>query len=217
VLIPRGGLILPQSRESAEVRAQPYSSGAHRPCSAKAITLAPPPNFPSRKAVILMPRRSTTSTYRRHAWADSKFRSGTLAMRSCSSCLRANALCVVSPSSPKCEQCVRHNRQCELASPVDQLDKLSEQENKLLDQITESEARTRRLRKQRRLLLKKMRDLGDREAQNIFELEVDEMLSEAPAEPAEVLNPSSPRSSSFLDPALLGSPDRTPAEPLGSQ
>jgi hypothetical protein len=37
-LIPYGGLILPQSRESAEVQAQSYSSGAHRPCSAKAIT-----------------------------------------------------------------------------------------------------------------------------------------------------------------------------------
>jgi hypothetical protein len=31
-------LILPQSREFAEVQAQSYSSGAHRPCSAKAIT-----------------------------------------------------------------------------------------------------------------------------------------------------------------------------------
>ena len=38
-LIPRECLILPQSRESAEVRAQPYSSGAHRPCSARAITI----------------------------------------------------------------------------------------------------------------------------------------------------------------------------------
>jgi hypothetical protein len=41
VLIPRESLILPQSRESAEVRAQPYSSGAHRPCSARAITRTP--------------------------------------------------------------------------------------------------------------------------------------------------------------------------------
>jgi hypothetical protein len=37
-LILYRGLILPQSRESAKVQAQPYSSGAHRPCSAKAIT-----------------------------------------------------------------------------------------------------------------------------------------------------------------------------------
>jgi hypothetical protein len=38
-LIPYRSLIFPQSRESAKVRAQPYSSGAHRPCSARAITL----------------------------------------------------------------------------------------------------------------------------------------------------------------------------------
>jgi hypothetical protein len=100
---------------------------------------------------------------------------------------------------------------------VDQLDKLSEQENKLLDQIIESEARIRRLRKQRRLLLKKMRDLGDRKTQNIFKLEVNEILSEAPAEPAEILNPFSSRFSSFFDFALLDSPDKTPAEPLGSR
>jgi hypothetical protein len=37
-LILYRSLILPQSRESAKVRAQSYSSGAHRPCSAKAIT-----------------------------------------------------------------------------------------------------------------------------------------------------------------------------------
>jgi predicted nucleic acid-binding Zn-ribbon protein len=99
---------------------------------------------------------------------------------------------------------------------VDQLDKLSEQENKLLDQITKSKTRTRRLRKQRRLLLKKMRDLGDRETQNIFKLEVDEILSEIPVKPVEILNLFSPRSFSFLNPALLDFFNRILAEPLGS-
>jgi hypothetical protein len=99
---------------------------------------------------------------------------------------------------------------------VDQLNKLSEQENKLLDQIIKSKARTRRLRKQRRLLLKKIRDLGDQKAQNIFKLEVNEMLSEIPVKPVKVLNSSSPQSSSFLNPALLGFSDRIFAEPLDS-
>jgi hypothetical protein len=66
MLIPRENLILPQSRESIKIRAQSYSLGAYRPCSARAIILALPPNFPSRKAVVLMPRRNITSTYRRH-------------------------------------------------------------------------------------------------------------------------------------------------------
>jgi hypothetical protein len=61
---------------------------------------------------------------------------------------------------------------------VNQLDKLSVQENKLLDLISESETKTRRLRKQRRLLLKIIKDLGDRETQNIFELEMEEIVAE---------------------------------------
>jgi hypothetical protein len=36
------------------------------------------------------------------------------------------------------------------------------------------------LRKQRRLLFKKIKDLRDREAQNIFELKMNEMLAEEP-------------------------------------
>jgi hypothetical protein len=63
-------------------------------------------------------------------------------MRSCSFYLRVNALYIVSLSSFKCEQCVRHNRQYKLISPVDQLNKLFEQENKFLDQIIESDVTT---------------------------------------------------------------------------
>jgi hypothetical protein len=137
-------------------------------------------------------------------------------MRLCSSYLRANTFYVVFFSFFKYKQYVRHNRQYKLASPVDQLDKLSEQENKLLNQITESKTKTRRLRKQRRLLLKKIRNLGDRKAQNIFKLKINKMLSEAPVKPAEILNPFSSRFFSFFNLALLGSFNRTPAEPLNS-
>jgi hypothetical protein len=47
--------------------------------------------------------------------------------------------------------------------------------------------------------------------------EVGKILSEAPLEPAEVLNPFSPRSSFFLDFALLGSFGRTLTEPFSSR
>ena len=159
-----------------------------------------------------MPRRSTTSSQRRHFWVDFNFRSGTVVMRACFSCLSRNTFCVMFPSFLRCEQCVRHNRQYELDSPVDQLDKLFTQENKFLDLISESEVKTRRLRKQRRLLLKKMRDLGDREAQNIFELEVEKMMAEtSPLEPL-------PDDLPFFSPFQVsqGSPNRIPASPLRS-
>ena len=163
-----------------------------------------------------MPRRSITSTYRRHAQADFKFRFSILIMRSYSFYLRVNIFCVVFLSFFKCEQYVRYNRQYKLAFPVDQLDKLSEQENKLLDQIIKSETRIRRLCKQRRLLLKKIRDLGDREAQNIFKLEINKMLSKIPVKFIEVLNPFSPRFFSFFDFALLDFSNRILAELFSS-
>ena len=95
---------------------------------------------------------------------------------------------------------------------MDQLDKLSTQENKLLDLISESEAKTRRLRRQRRLLLKKMRDLGDREAQNIFEMEVEEIAAET--FPLESL-PDDPLLSSPFQ-VSRGFPNRTLASPFRS-
>jgi hypothetical protein len=47
---------------------------------------------------------------------------------------------------------------------------------------------------------------------NILDLEIDKMLFRALVKPAEILNPFSPRSFSFFNSALLGFPDRTPAE-----
>jgi hypothetical protein len=47
-------------------------------------------------------------------------------------------------------------------------------------QIIEAESKALRLRKQKRALQKKLRGLGDREEQNIRDLELDEMLAEIP-------------------------------------
>jgi hypothetical protein len=58
------------------------------------------------------------------------------------------------------------------------------------------------------LLQKKLRDIGDKEMRNIANLEVDELLLEAFAKPAEVLNPFSSRFFSFFNPALLGFPGK---------
>jgi hypothetical protein len=55
------------------------------------------------------------------------------------------------------------------------------------------------LRKQRRLLLKKIKDLGDPKAQNIFKLKINKILSETFIKPAEILNPFSSRFFSFLN------------------
>jgi hypothetical protein len=53
-----------------------------------------------------------------------------------------------------------------------------------------------------------MRDLGDRETQNIFKLKINEMLSETPVKFTKILNPFSPRSFFFLNFALLDFPGK---------
>jgi acyl-CoA reductase-like NAD-dependent aldehyde dehydrogenase len=95
-------------------------------------------------------------------------------------------------------------------------------------------AKANRYTKQRRLALKRIKELGRREDQNIFELEMDEMLIDNTAivEGLEMnelitiitegvillraLNSSSPRSFSFFNSALLGFSNRSVKVSQGS-
>jgi hypothetical protein len=115
--------------------------------------------------------RSSTSTQRRYRFADKILAFGILAMRPCSHCVSQNTLCVVSPDSEGCEQCIRFHRPCELASPIADLERIHKKEDDISQQIIEEEAKLRRLRKERRRLRKQLRSLGEREEQNIRDLE----------------------------------------------
>ena len=118
----------------------------------------------------------------------------------------------MSAASEHCEQCIRKHRHCELAPPADgEFERLAAQERRLAEEALASEAKTIRLRKQRRLIQKKLRDLGDKEMQNILDLETEEASTGVvPLEPFF----DSPVLNSF--PPSQGSPNRTPASPLHS-
>jgi hypothetical protein len=87
-------------------------------------------------------------------------------MRPCTSCTSQGLLYVLSPRDERCEQCYRFRRQCDLASPWAEDDRLGRkekelqaQEERLLDQAMkareqalEAERKAVRLRKQTRLL-----------------------------------------------------------------
>jgi hypothetical protein len=107
-------LILPRSREFAEVRAPPYFLNTYRPCSARAITLVPFPNFLSRKAAFLI-SRSISSFQRYYKFADKVFSLYSLIMRPCAVCRRVDTICLVSDESDSYEQYFRHNRFYDLA------------------------------------------------------------------------------------------------------
>jgi hypothetical protein len=106
-------------------------------------------------------------------------------------------------------ECYRHHRCCSLAPNEKEIDKQFAIKEKLDEEIMETEAKTIRLRKQRRLAIKRLRELGDREALNIAELEADERRAEALEEEIDAIlsspNPSSleASASSGVDPSLV--------------
>jgi hypothetical protein len=157
-------------------------------------------------------------------------------MRPYAACRRAGTVYLVSDESDSCEQCLRYNRFCDLAFPTHEWERLRRAKERLSQQISEkrrialeADAAIIRLQRQRRLVEDKLRAISNRELRNIQEIEIDElisgviiekvdkMLSETPVKPAEILNPFSPRSSSFLNFALLGSPNKIPAKSLSSR
>jgi hypothetical protein len=107
--------------------------------------------------------RSITSTQRRYRKADSFERRTAFAMRPCSACVSRGLTCLVTADSEHCVECYRSHRRCELTSPMAEVDRLGEKEEKLRSEALALESKVLRLRKQARALRKKMRELGDRE------------------------------------------------------
>jgi hypothetical protein len=62
-------------------------------------------------------------------------------MRPCASCTSQGVLCVLSSLDERCEQCYRYQRQCDLASPWAEDDRLEKKEKELREQALEAERR----------------------------------------------------------------------------
>jgi hypothetical protein len=58
-------------------------------------------------------------------------------MRFCQVCTRSQVLYVIVPSSEKCEQCTRFGRSCDLTSLAPQLERLTQEEDRILEKILE--------------------------------------------------------------------------------
>jgi tRNA(Ile)-lysidine synthase TilS/MesJ len=121
-------------------------------------------------------------------------------MRACFFCRIYNFLYVITPESSYCERYFRSYLKCELAPPDAKAERLLKEEKRLASEITVAYAKTSRLRKQYRAVMKKLRDLGNREDRNILELELDkivELKSDGQLPALKALNSLSPRPSSF--------------------
>ena len=95
-------------------------------------------------------------------------------MRPYGRCFSEGLFYIISDISDSCERCHRFDRYCNLNPSFKKIAKLFCEANKLDEQILKIKAKNLRLRKQRRLLIKKLRELSDREAQNITKLEKNE-------------------------------------------
>jgi hypothetical protein len=146
-----------------------------------------------------MPRR-TSSTLRRYLKANRFLFSGLIVMRACFFYRVYNFFCVIAPESFYYERYFRSNLKCELASLNAKAERLLKKKERLTFEIIITYAKTSRLRKQYRTVMKKLRDLNSRENRNILEFEIDKILSDRQFPALKALNSLSPRSSSFTVP-----------------
>ena len=64
-----------------------------------------------------------------------------------------------------------HRRYCDLASPLAEINRINADRKKLDKKILEIKTKIFRLRRQRKLLLRHLRELGDRETRNIEDIQ----------------------------------------------
>jgi hypothetical protein len=115
------------------------------------------------------------STLRRHFVANNILKHGAFATRPCHYCTVHDLFCVVSSLQDSCESCFRFHRSCDLALPLKEIDRLHEKEESLEREIFQLREKTLHLEKIKCSVRKELRKLGDRESQNIADLEMGEL------------------------------------------
>jgi hypothetical protein len=76
-----------------------------------------------------------------------------------------------------CEQYFRSYLKCKLAPPDAKAERLFKEKKRLVSEIAVIYTKISRFRKQYRAVIKKLRDLSNRENRNILEFEINKILS----------------------------------------
>jgi aminoglycoside N3'-acetyltransferase len=97
-------------------------------------------------------------------------------MRACFFYHIYNFFCVITPEFSYCERYFRSYLKCELAFLNAKAERLLKEKKRLTFEIAAAYTKITRFRKQYRTVIKKLRDLGSREDQNILKLEIDEII-----------------------------------------
>lgn len=127
-------------------------------------------------------------------------------MDSCSNCVRRNVTCMSSPTdSRRCAECVRRNlkEKCDCMGPEHpDWVKLEREEERLDREEEETLSKLLRLRKQKRLIRTRGKDMLRRGLKTLDELDAAEAAERAATEAAEAAPSVSNPSSSSGDPSL---------------
>jgi hypothetical protein len=84
-------------------------------------------------------------------------------MRPCQSYASRQIFYIMSSESEHCEQYIRFNRQYDLASPYKKIERLYRQKKKLFNKTQKIKTKAIRYSKQRRLIIKRLKELGRKE------------------------------------------------------
>ena len=128
-----------------------------------------------------MRKKPRTSTLRRSCVVDRLFALAYPTMRPCQSCSSQDVMCRVTKQSLECENCYRHNLKCDLALDYQGMNKALKEAEKLKDEILELRLRLARKKKQRKHWRRRLKDLDDREFQNILKIEAKKIIDEPPS------------------------------------
>jgi hypothetical protein len=144
--------------------------------------------------------RRISSILRRHLKANRLLFFGLIIMRACSFYRTHNFFYVVAPESLYCERYFRSYLEYKLAFPDAKAERLFKEKERFISEIAVIYAKISRLRKQYRAVIKKLRDLGNRENRNILEFKINKILSNRQFLVLRALNFFSPRSFFFIVP-----------------
>ena len=126
-----------------------------------------------------MRKRKINSSYCRLLAAEQLFCLFWLAIRFCQNCVERKLEYIFSSDTNKCKKYYFHRRYCDLAPSLAEMDCINADCEKLDKKILETEIKVFCFRRQRKLFFRCLRELGDREARNIEDIQKTEKEAES--------------------------------------
>ena len=134
---------------------------------------------PQTSSIISIRKRKTSSSHRRFLAAEQLFCLFWLTIRLCQNCVERKLEYIFFSDTDEYKKYYLYRRYCDLAPPLAEINRINIDRAKLDKKILETETKTFRLRRQRKLFLRRLRELGDREARNIEDVQNIEKKAES--------------------------------------